>query len=57
MMILTINHIDLDNMKSFRQGTASSGLGTQRILLMVAIGEWSVWDDDDDGDHYEDLDL
>ena len=52
MMILTINHIDLDNMKSFRQGTASSGLGTQRILLMVAIGEWSVRDDD-----YEDLDL
>ena len=32
----------LENMSTFRPGTASSGLETQHTLLMVEIGGWSV---------------
>ena len=40
-------------MSTYSLGMAWSGSGTQRILLMVAIGEWSVHDDDHHH-HYED---
>ena len=41
-------------MSTYSLGMAWSGSGTQRILLMVAIGEWSVHDDDHHHHHYED---
>ena len=40
--VINVKILILENMSTFRPGTASSGLETQHTLLMVEIGGWSV---------------